>query len=125
MGQVTMQEITLNVIEGLRGIYHAIVGGKKSVVMLAQRNRAKAENKYESIRLSNRRLKAARELANTEKLPMIVAAEVRIQGRLSSSWVATPEQYRKHKVGALDFGLSEEARKAYQGDVKFQIRKGV
>jgi hypothetical protein len=119
----TSCKVKLESVAEIKGAFLANMGGKRAVVCFHERNRAKAEDRFKSITLRAARIKAAQSLAKTQKLPLFFGVQVRVRNKLHGGWLATPELFRKHKQGQMDFSLSESARKAYVGNVRFAVGK--
>src|SRR5712691_8745524 len=105
-------KVELEPMAEIKGAFLANVRGKRAVVCFHERNRAKAQGRFNSVTLRPARIKAAQSLAKTHNLPLFFGVQVRVRNKWDSGWLATPELFRKHKLGQTDFSLSESARKA-------------
>src|SRR6266404_3559608 len=112
-------ELKLKAVPEKRGVYRTKIKGKDVVMAFFERNRGKAEAKFNSITIRTSALAGARTLATAEKAECYVGVSVSVAGRFADSWAITPELFRKHKIGSTeagDFNLSETARTAYEAD---------
>ena len=105
--------MALQPVPDTNGAFFGTLAGKKIVVCLHERNRAKAEDRFNSVTLRTARIKAAQAIAKTQKLPLFFAVQVRVRNKWNSGWLTTPELFRRHKQGESDFNLSAKAREAY------------
>jgi hypothetical protein len=121
--KVKTGKLELEPVAEVKGAFIANVRGKHAVVCFHERNRAKAEDRFKSVTLRAARIKAAQSLAKTQNLPLFFAVQVRVRNKWDGGWLTTPELFRKHKLGRMDFSLSESARKAYAGNVRFAVGK--
>ena len=116
-------KVELEPVTKIKGAFLAKVHGKRAVVCFHERNRTKAQARFKSITLRPARIKAAQSLAKGRNLPLFFGVQVRVGSKGDSGWLATSELFRKHKQGQMDFSLSESARKAYAGNVRFAVGK--
>jgi hypothetical protein len=99
-----------------RGVYIGIISGKRSVVALTVRDRAKAEYKENSVTVAPRRIRAALNLAGELKAPLFVAVSVSVAGRFNHSVCVSYETFKKIKSATSDFGLGAKARAVFEAD---------
>jgi hypothetical protein len=109
--EMTMQ-IKLTRIE--RGVFNAAIAGRKSVVVLVERNRAKADFKENAITIPTARLRAGLNASSEGKVPLFVAVEVSVAGRWNNSIIVTHDTFKAIKSGHSDFGLGAKARAIFE-----------
>ncbi len=79
-------ELKLKAVPEKRGVYTTKIKGKDVVMAFFERNRGKAEDKFNSITIRTKALAGARTLATTEKAECYVGVSVSVAGRFSDSW---------------------------------------
>jgi len=122
--------IELSPVAEIGGVYTTQHGGKKVVVCYVARNRATADDRFDTLTISEKRFEAAQKSAKTLALEMFVGAQVNVAGRWDSGWLVTAKLFKQTKCGELDFNLSGVARAAYAadqesqaGNVRFEIKE--
>jgi len=101
---------------GTRGVYIGIISGKKSVMVLTERDRAKAEYKENSVTVAPTRIRAGLNLASELHLPYYIAVSVSVAGRFNNSVAVTYDLFKKIKQATSDFALGPKARAIFGAD---------
>jgi hypothetical protein len=110
-----------------RGIFTGIIAGKKSIVALTERNRAKAADKEAAVTIAPARIRGGLNLAGELKVPFYVCVAIRVAGRFNNSIAVTYDVFRKIKSGTSDFCIGKKAREIFAADkatvegAKFEI----
>jgi len=107
-------ELKLKAVPEKRGVYTTKIKGKEVVMAFFERNRAKAEDKFNAVTIRTKALAGARTLATTEKSECYVGVSVNVAGRFSDSWAIPSELFKKTHVAQSDFALTESARATYE-----------
>jgi len=107
-------ELKLKAVPEKRRVYTTKIKGKDVVMAFFERNRGKAEDKFNSITIRTKALAGARTLATTEKAECYVGVSVSVAGRFSDSWAIPSELFKKTHVAQSDFALTQSARATYE-----------
>jgi hypothetical protein len=99
-----------------RGVYIGIIGGKKAVVALTERNRAKAAHKEAAVTIAPTRIRAGLNLAGELKVSFYVCAVVFVAGRFIHSVCVSYETFKIIKTATSDFGLNQKARAVFEAE---------
>ncbi len=105
-------EITLTPVPESRA-YTATVHGKKVVVIFTERNRAKADARYNSVTVRTANIEDGKKAAKDLELPLYYGVQVRVAGKWDQGYLVTPELFKAQKQGEADFSLGIGAVHAY------------
>lgn len=107
-------QIILTPVAGYRA-HTTVVHGKKAVVVFQERNRGKADARYNSVTVSDGKISDGVKAAKQSDLPLYIGLQVRVSGRWDSGWLIPAALFKQWRRGQ-DFNLGIEARAAYAAD---------
>lgn len=108
--------------------FAAKVHGRNSMVVFQERNRSKADFRYNPVTIPESKFAGASRVAKQHSLPIYVGLQIRVNGKWDSGWLIPAvlfKQWRRNQ----DFLLTADARSAYAADkssvlgVRFQEAK--
>lgn len=109
-------------------VFTATVHGRKAVIVFQERNRSKADFRYNAITITETRLADASKVAKELNAPYYIGVQVRVGGKWDGGWLVPAPLYKQFRSGN-DFILKPNARAAYAADkssvlgVRFQEAK--
>jgi len=119
--------LDLKPVDGSK-VFMATVHGKKAVVVFQERNRSKADFRYNAVTIPDSKFADASKAAKESGAPIYVGLQVKVNGRWDSGWLIPAVLFKQHRRGN-DFNLSADSRAAYMADkssllgVRFQEAK--
>jgi hypothetical protein len=122
------ETLVLKQVAEITGVYTATVKGEKAIVIHAERNRAKAELRFNAVTLSEKRIIAGQKLAKLEGVPLYMALTVLVNKKIADTYLVPFALFKKHAYCEVDFALGVAAREAYANGgyvgIHFAIAKG-
>jgi hypothetical protein len=113
------REVELKPVEELAHVFTANLFGKKTAVILAERNRLKVAGRFQAIGFSEKYLDAAVKYGKSNDLPVAVCAQVRVNGRVDQGYAIPLDVFSKFKCKegiAAAVNLRGDARAAYENE---------